>query len=352
MGTEVNIDNPDLCPELVRKIDGAWEEKVGAEKPRPYLGISIIGHPCKRYLFLNFRWVCPEDKPGRLYRLFDMGHREEDVAVANLKMAGIDIRNTGDDQLDIDFGCHVKGHPDGWILSGVPGAMNTEHIWEHKTANDTEFKKLQRSQSVKETKPEHYAQMQCGMLGSKLVLGHTVDRALYQVLNKNTSEIYMQRVRFDKDFATELIERGQQICIEERLPAGLSTNPAWEICKRCAYWNFCFLSHETTTVTCRNCAHSTPTKDGKWTCSYFDGAEIPVDAQYNGCDAHCFHPDLVPWELDSSRSTMYSGFYWIDKGRGIGYLNGFDGIKSKDLLERLKYDRAKGLSEESDNITF
>lgn len=352
MGREVNIDNPDLCKRLIDRIDSAWEDRGGEEKPRPYLGISIIGHPCNRYLFLSFRWVCPEDIRGRLYRLFDMGHREEDVAAENLKMAGVDIKNIGDNQLDIDFGCHVKGHPDGWILSGVPEAPNSEHIWEHKTMNESEFKKLQRSQSVKETKPMHYTQMQCGMLGSKLVLGHTVDRALYQVLNKNTSEIYIQRVRLDKEFAKAAIERGQRICLEERLPAGLSTNPAWETCKMCPFYTFCFLSHETTTVTCRNCAHSTPQKDGTWTCSYFDGATIPVDAQYNGCDAHCFHPDLVPWELDSSRSTEFSGYYWIDKEKGIGYLNGFDGIKSRDLKERLKNDRAKGLSEESDNITF
>ena len=80
-------------------IDGKWESDA-----KPYrssnIGASSIGCPCQRSTFLSFRWASPiEDFKGQMLRLFDVGTREEDIMVDNLKNIGFDIRYTGKDQL-------------------------------------------------------------------------------------------------------------------------------------------------------------------------------------------------------------------------------------------------------------
>ena len=50
-------------------------------------------------------------------------------------------------------------------------------------------------------------------------------------------------------------------------------------------------------VHCRTCALSTAKPDGTWTCERWSGAVIPDETQYEGCNSHVLHPDLVPWKL-------------------------------------------------------
>lgn len=344
--------NFNSCPALVEKIDKAWEEKEGQVKPRPYLGISSLGYKCPRRLWLQFRWIFKDEKSGRMYRLLNVGHREEDVAAENLKMAGLELQFIGDNQMEYDFGYHIKGHPDGLILSGVPGAEKTKHIWENKTSNKKNFDALVKAQSVQTAKPEHYAQMQLEMLGSKMFLGYQIDRALYTVLCKDNSELYAERVKFDLELALFLLDRGKQITMAEELPKEvLSHDPGWFECKMCPAWRFCHQDHMAETVTCRSCCHSTPKEDGTWECSIWNDT-IPLEVQYKGCQAHCFHPELVPWEFDSRRSTERSAYYWIDKETGFGILNGIDGIPSTRILEVYENGTVKGLSRESNSVPF
>lgn len=299
-------------PELAKAIDTFYEDLQlvkDNEAPRAYIGTSIIGHKCRRYLWLNFRWCVNERKSGRVLRLLSTGSREEDIAVFNLQQIGIDIKYTGLDQLNFDYGSHVKGHPDGLIISGVPTAEKSQHMWEHKTMNKANFEKLIK-EGLQSSKPMHYAQVQCEMYGAEANLGYKVNRALYQVLCKDDSRIYAERVRLDEAYAQKLIKRAQDIATSDNSFPRLSESPSWYECKICPAYGICHQGELPCRISCRNCAHATATKDGTWICELYK-SEIPTGAQLNACPWHTPHPDTVPWTLIQEKSTAFTACYKI-----------------------------------------
>ena len=111
-------------PEPVHTITSLIDQyhQSQAEKPRPHMGCSLLGHPCDRWLWLSFRWAVREEFEGRILRLFRRGQMEEDTIVRDLRAIGIDIRFTGKVQQRVDFDSHVSGSLDGIIETGVPEA--------------------------------------------------------------------------------------------------------------------------------------------------------------------------------------------------------------------------------------
>jgi hypothetical protein len=49
---------------------------------RLHLGASLIGKPCERSLWYDFRWTTVAQHPGRLLRLFETGQLEEPASCA------------------------------------------------------------------------------------------------------------------------------------------------------------------------------------------------------------------------------------------------------------------------------
>ena len=327
--------NPNVSVTLQRAVDEAAFWKLQDDKPRTYLGASIIGHPCARYLWLNFRWFGFELFSGQMLRLFRRGKREEETIVEDLRDAGIVIDHVLDEQLTFDFGCHVIGHPDGFIESGVPEAPKTEHIAEFKTHNDDSFHELLKN-GVKEAKPMHWAQMQCGMIGATKFFGH-------------------------EGKALEIIRRGQEIATADYIPLRLSSKPDWFQCKLCFFHDFCHGSIENRTlpeINCRTCCHFTADKEGKCRCALFNNAEIPADAQLKEQYCHVFHPDMVPdWAQATKLSTETSMAYSIPQLGDDIVLNGADGYSSREIIDAIKGGATsaagiKRLSEEDYTVTF
>lgn len=301
-------------------IDKAHEAMQ--ERPRPHMGCSLLGHPCDRYLWLNFRWASVEKFSGRMLRLFRRGQNEEATVVADLQSIGCVITDTGANQSRVDFGSHVSGSIDGIIQSGLPEAPKTAHILEIKTHSQKSFDSLKKD-GVRKSKFQHFIQMQVYMLGNGL------DRALYFAVCKNTDEIYTERVRLDLDIAQSAVERGRRLALSERMPEPmLGASPTWFNCKFCPAYNMCWQQQPTREVNCRTCAHSTPEANSTWTCARW-GAEIPVDAQHQGCAKHTLHPDLVPWQLLEDKSTESTAAYLIN---GKIVMNGEGGVSSWELI--------------------
>lgn len=350
---EMHSINLDIHPsKLAEMIDEAWFWKGNTGVLRPYLGISIIGHPCARYLWLSFRWFSPECIEGRMHRLFRRGQREESTVVDDLQLAGLSLEYVLDSQMEIDFGCHVMGHPDGIVLSGIPEAPKSIHALEIKTHSRKSFDELVEK-GVENAKPMHYAQMQCEMLGADMKLPGKVERALYVAVCKDDDRMYTERVYLDRPYAESLINRGKEIAISDYIPLQLSSKPDWWQCRLCRFHGFCHGS-ELPYVNCRTCAHFTADKDGRCTCSCYDGKEIPIDNQRAGCRCHVFHPEMVKgWELIRERSTKDSACYRIP---GIGeVINGWEGYPSQEIKKAAEGGNGaqlEGIPEESHTISF
>jgi hypothetical protein len=309
---------PEFENSIANLIDKHHEERT--DRPRPHMGASMLGHPCDRWLWLSFRWAVQPSFSGRMLRLFRRGHREEPVIIADLRAIGIQVKNI-QNQDRVDFGTHVSGSIDAIIDGGVPEAPNRKHIGEFKTHNLKSFNKL-TTEGVQKAKPDHYVQMQVYMHGTG------IDRALYVAVCKDDDRIYTERVRYDEDVAEKAVERGRRLALLERMPPPISTDPTWWQCKFCDAYSFCHQTKLTKHVNCRTCAHSTPEPNSTWTCSRYDGAQIEVEYQHQGCDSHTLHPDLVPWPMQDSEFD-YVACYTID---GVAVLNGDGHFLSREIL--------------------
>lgn len=266
----------------------AWREAQEAkQKPRQYLGASIIGHHCERYLWLSFRLAGREQFDGRMLRLFDRGQREEAVFVSELRGIGCEVHDAQPDgsQFAVEsLGGHFRGHMDGVAL-GIPEAPETWHVLEFKTHSGKSFKELE-AKGVTESKPMHYAQMQVYMMLAGLT------RALYLAVNKDNDEIYQERIEYHADHAKALLDRAERVIYSPEPPLRCSDDPAWFQCKFCHFFNHC---HGTAApaVNCRTCAHSTPERDGTWSCERHNLRAVQFENQLEGCQSHRHFPMLL-----------------------------------------------------------
>jgi hypothetical protein len=287
---------PDPNHSIANLIDQEYEKQP--QNKRPHLGASLLGHYCDRWLWLSFRWAVIEKFPGRILRLFQRGQEEEEKIISWLRSIGIQINGQ---QTRVNFGAHVSGSLDGIVESGVPEAPKKRHVVEFKTHSLKSFNDL-TSKGVKESKPQHWAQMQVYMKGTD------IDRALYVAVCKDDDRIYTERVKYDETAAHNLIARGQMITLSERILEPISSDSSWYQCKYCPAHDFCFGSHLTQEINCRTCALSTPTKEGQWLCARYGNAAIPVEEQKKEHYCHVLHPDLTPWKLcdsDIENTALY-----------------------------------------------
>lgn len=253
---------------------------------RPHLGCSVIGAECERYLWLTFRHALWADHPGRIVRLFKRGKLEEAIFETELKKIGCKVI-MGDDvgnQFRVSWhGGHFAGTIDG-VISGLVEAPRAQHILEIKTINDKGYKQLERK-GLENARINYFAQCQLYMKGQNL------KHCLFLATNKNTDEIYMERVKYNSKVAKYYLQRAKNIIEMTRPP---ERRPDDQTCKWCEYKQLCHGKQMPQSV-CRTCVHSTPMMDGncRWVCERFD-CNIDLDIQAAGnCPKHLYIPDLI-----------------------------------------------------------
>src|SRR5699024_10794108 len=213
---ELEMKIPEPEHSIAKRIYKAYED-ARDKTDRYHLGVSLLGNQDERYLWLKFRWAFQEHIDGRILKLFERGHREEDFIVKTLKMIGVECRDTGKEQITVRFGSHVSGSMDGTVLN-VPGAEKTPAILECKTHSDKSFKDLVKN-GVQKSKFQHY--VQCCVYA----YGRGMSRALYYAVNKNTDEVYTEWLHVDNELAERYIQRGQRIALSDRMPEPLTPDP-------------------------------------------------------------------------------------------------------------------------------
>ena len=315
-----------LATATLEAIDAATL-KASEDGMRQHLGASLIGRSCSRALWYSFRWVTKQNHEARLLRVFARGHREEGTLSDLMRAAGITVMQvdpaTG---RQFTFGNgHFGGSMDGACV-GLPDAPKTYHVLEFKTASLKMFNIL-IAKGVKDAKPEHWAQMQCYMKWASL------ERALYVSVCKDDDRLHMERIEYDAPAAQALFDRADMIINAATPPDGISTDATYYECKWCDHADLCHRSMAPV-PTCRSCSHSTPEKDGTWSCVQYK-ATLPTQMQKHGCESHRVIPILLKnWAepVDASASDNWVR-YQLKAGEGFQFTNGAppDGFTSQEL---------------------
>jgi hypothetical protein len=210
-------------------VDKAIQDQEAGQEPRSYLGMSEIGDECSRRLWLKYHTGAKEIFKPQLLRLFRTGKLLEEQIIKDLRAAGFTV--SGQQEVFKDFDGKFKGHCDG-IISGIPESKK-EHILEIKTSNAKNFTKFQKSGIAAHEiyGAKYVAQAQCYMGYANL------DRALFIIENKNTSERYQERLRFDRKLFQVIQEKARQIIESKFPPDGISIRQEYYKCQWCSFNN-------------------------------------------------------------------------------------------------------------------
>jgi len=232
----------DICDRINAHVDARFFAKRDAEPRRQYIGASGIGNECLRAVQLSYMGL-PIDEgriSGKTLRIFDVGHRWEDILVAWLRDAGFKL-DTIDPATNYQFGWKAlngkaKGHVDG-ILRGGPVPMAYPALWEAKALNEKGWQDVKK-RGLAISKPVYAAQIAINQAYMDMTAP-----ALFTALNKNTEELHHELVPFDQALAQRMSDRllrvveateGQQL-----LPRGFS-DPQNYKCKWCDFAGTCW----------------------------------------------------------------------------------------------------------------
>jgi len=216
-------------PQSIDALNADYEARY---QQRNRLGLSQIGHECPVYLWCKHNCIHGKPPEGRVLRLFQLGNVIEDELAIDLKSAGFILYG---EQRYIEFtnnNLKLHGSCDG-IIEGLLESSQP-HLWECKSMASKGFKKLlQHGYEAYNT--SYKTQVHVYMLGLKL------KRAFVTVYNKDTSELYQERIKLDKQYAIKQLQRAFEI-MEMSTPPDkkICPGPSFYKAKWCEYERFCF----------------------------------------------------------------------------------------------------------------
>jgi len=195
---------------------------LGAQPARRYVGTSGLGRECLRQIQYDYLGLPKDDgrdfEPATL-RVFEAGHRGEDVVADWLRAAGFDLRTQRPDgggqfgfsALDGRF----RGHIDGCLVSG-PVSMAFPALWENKCLGAASWKEVVKRGLIL-ARPIYAAQI--ALYQAYLALPNP---ALFTALNRDTWELHAELVPFDAALAQRMSDRAVDVVrasdIQEWLP--------------------------------------------------------------------------------------------------------------------------------------
>ena len=283
-----SASNKQVCEAVISSID--LGTVIGfikkAERTRQYIGSSGIGETCMAYHALSLRGF-PSDTPSpQLIRIFDQGHRIEEIVVAALHEAGHVVKaidpTTGEQWEFTSHGGHHVCHLDGFVrLAGSQKSMTLEI----KSMNRKMFESFEKK-GVKLSHPHYYDQVIDGL---SLVQrsGRSHDACLFVAYCKDNSKYAVEIVEYDADRAKFL---NAKVDVATIMPTSTREGGSqYEYkCSQCFKKGACW-SPNLPAQTCVQCQFATPLMNGEkaWHCKAYD---TPVPSKI--CDSFkLFRPE-------------------------------------------------------------
>lgn len=305
------------------------EERNAKQVQRGYLGWSQIGERCRRQLWYSFRLAKKSQVEGRIARLFDTGHREEERVIQELRDIGCTVYafdpNTGRQYGVSSHGGHFKGHLD-LVALGLPEAPKAYHLVDVKTIKLKKFDQLLKD-GMQKMYPKYWSQAH-GYMGLQ-----GLDRAMFIFICKDDDRIHCEQFPFDKAQFDKDMAKALDIIKCNEPPERISNDASWFECKFCNFHSVCH-STEAPEVNCRTCAHSTPNldaQDAKWTCER-QCKPLTFQEQQSGCDGHRYIPKMLHWAemTDGNDTDNWVKYQMPDGGT---FVNGYapEGLSSQEI---------------------
>jgi hypothetical protein len=232
-----------LSGRLQELVDQALQGERYATPPREYLGASRLGAACERQLQYEYAHA-PVDHgkgfSGRLLRIFERGHRTEDMVIRWLRLAGFDLKTEDASGRQFGFsvaGGRLRGHVDG-VLVGGPEGFHFPALWENKCLGAKSWRDVEK-RKLAAAKPVYAAQI--ALYQTYLELHE--QPALFTAVNADTMEIYAELVPFDAALAQRMSDRAARVISAteagELLPRSFAESTHFE-CKVCAWADRCW----------------------------------------------------------------------------------------------------------------
>lgn len=265
---------------LLRECVAACEDAYRADdEVRGHLGASGIGRPCDRELWYGFRWAYTSEVDSRVRRLWNRGHLEEGRFVALLMMIGVQVyaHDQQGNQFRIsDVGGHFGSAIDG-VLVGLPEMPTTPVLGEFKTHNLKSFESLLQK-GMKESKPEHFAQVQVYMRK------YDLSWCLYLAVCKDDDRLYGEYIAQEAQAGDHYLARAHYVIGMNEAPPRISNTASWWQCRFCNAKGLCHGKAQAR-VNCRTCRHSRALTDQRWGCELHQRLLSKTD-QLAGCGQH------------------------------------------------------------------
>ncbi len=241
---------PLLHERLTALVDRALQTERAATKRRDYLGASRLGHTCERALQYEYAGAPVDpgrDFSGRILRVFEAGHAFEAMAIRWLELAGFTLYTRRPDGEPFGFAVangRLQGHIDGVLVGGPADAgLHYPMLWECKSMKSSIWRDTVKHGVVK-SKPVYAAQMALYQAYLADTIPGICDHpALFTAINKDTQELWFERVPFDAALAQRMSDRGVRVLSAtdagDLLPR-IATTPTHHECRMCPWQDRCW----------------------------------------------------------------------------------------------------------------
>jgi hypothetical protein len=201
---------------------------------RGYIGASVLGNPCDRYIWLNKSSDLEYEIDFKKTDIFDIGHQTEAFLLESIKLLeGVEIVDT---QTEFNLP-HLKGHVDAIIKIDDADL----YILEIKSMKKEYFTQVEKK-GIQEVYFSYWIQCQIYLYIACEILKQPIKGAIILVRNKNDSSLYQEIITLNLEQAKLFEDKAKRLHDSERMPIGLySANemPNFE-CIRCFFKDFCY----------------------------------------------------------------------------------------------------------------